>query len=87
MFGRKCDVIPLLNLSENFTTIGRDESSEDELTPNNSDPFACETDTVDKIGEEMSFLRQQTESEARMNIKLEQTRQKRIYDRKVKNNR
>ena len=27
MFERKCDVIPLLNLSENLTTIGRYESS------------------------------------------------------------
>ena len=35
----------------------------------------------------MDFIRQGIESEARLNIKVEQTRQKRIYDKKVKTNR
>ena len=91
MFGRKCEAVPLLNLSKSHSTYPTEQSSEDELIhPDSlslSDPYAIEIETIDDIGHEMKFIRQQNESEMRLNIKVEQVRQKRIYDKKVKTNR
>ena len=89
MFGRKCDAIPLLNLSKKYSTFTIEESSDDESIHSNSldDPFANEAESTDVLGEEMKFIRLQNESEARLNIKIEQKREKRIYDKKVKTNR
>ena len=90
MFGRKCDPVPLLNVSKNFTTYPIEpQSSEDEsiLSDTLADPFATELETICDIGNKMENIRQQTESEARVNIKIEQRRQKHIYDKKVKINR
>ena len=89
MFGCKCDAIPLLNLSKKYSTYPQEQSSDDESTHSDSlvDPFSNTTEVGDDIGNEMDFIRHGIESEARLNVKVEQTRQKRIYDKKVKNNR
>ena len=91
MFGRKCDAIPLLNLSRKLSTYPSEEpqSSENESIINETlvDPFDIEMEANDDLGSEMEFSRQQNESEARVNIKIEQSTQKRIYDKKVKKNR
>ena len=89
MFGRKCDAIPLLNASKHYSTYPTEQSSGDESIASDpqSDPYVNQIDDINGAGEEMAIIRQENESEARLNIKIEQTRQKRIYDKKVKTNR
>ena len=62
MYGRKCDAIPLLNLSKTYTTYPCDQSSEDESIQIDSqvDPYAVEHDNIDDIGDEVESIRQQT---------------------------
>ena len=89
MFGRKFDAIPLLNLSKSHTTYPNEQSSEDESIHIDSlvDPYAIQVESIGDMSNEMKLIHQQNESEARLNIKIEQKRQKRIYDKKVKTNR
>ena len=83
MFGRTCEVVPLLNLSKSHSTYPTEQSSEDESIHHDSlslsDPYAIEIETIDDIGHEMKFIRQQNESEVRLNIKVEQIRSETIH--------
>ena len=88
MFDRTCEAVPFLNLSKCHSTYPTEQSSEDEsIHPDPpSDLYAIEIESIYDIGHEMKFIRQQNESDVRLNIKVEQVRQKRIYDKKVKTN-
>ena len=79
MFGRRCNSIPLLKLKYYSTYPDENQSADDDSIYSDStdDPFANDEGNVNDIGDEM----------ARLNIKAEQARQKRIYDKKVKGNR
>ena len=78
-------------LSEHYSTYHNEKSPEDESSHSDpvADPFETDhaNESIDNIGNEMAYIRQLNESEARLNIKVEQMRQKRIYDKKVKTNR
>ena len=67
IFGRKCDAIPLLNLSKKYSTFTSEGSSGDEPIHSNSldDPFVNEAESTDVLGKEMKLIRHQ------MNRKLD----------------
>ena len=79
MFGRICDPTHLLKLSN--TTSVHDNSEKllfDEDTPlaESHCPFDVPIESVDETMNELRNIRTQNEIEARMNIKIEQFRQK-----------
>ena len=73
----------ILNLSKSHSTYPTEQSSEDvSIHPDPlRDPYVIEIENIDDIGHEMKLIRKQNES---LNIKVDQVRQKRIYDKKVK---
>ena len=69
MFGRKCDVIHLLNPSKTCTTYPSEQSSDDESIQREPqvDPYFKNTQTdTDDVGDEIKFFRKQNETEARL---------------------
>ena len=69
MFGRRCNSIPLLKLSKDYSTYPDENQSADDddsiYSDSTDDPLANDEGNVDDIGDEMHFIRQQNESEAR----------------------
>ena len=63
----------LLKLSKNYSTYPDDNQSADDdsiYSDSTDDPFANDEGNIDDIGDEMHFIRQQNESEARLNIEV-----------------
>ena len=93
MFGRKCDPATLLKLSNNANTEEASNVSEEELSDNDDsqteshDPFSLPPCLIHEQVNELKNIRTQNEMEARMNVKVEQFRQKKIFDKKVMDNR
>ena len=100
MFGCKCDSVPLLKLSNKFDVYPQltndelsldydydDDDNDDYDDVAHEHPFAVDIVSTDYWGNELKYIRQQNEYQARINIKVEQSRQKRVYDTKVKKNR
>ena len=92
MFGRKCNPVHLIKLCNNASM--QDDSgeyeeslSDEEALTEYHDEFSGPLDAIAEDLNDLQNIRTQNQIEARMNIKIEQTTQKRIFVKKVKDNR
>ena len=82
MFGREFDHLPLIRLLD-FDEEKVEEESDDE--DRELDILEKDTSTDWKL--DLDHIRQQQRDDALANIKAEQTKQKKLYDKKVQANR
>ena len=90
MFGRKCDPAKLIKLTNKSYVKSEelDEKLSDEEVPREiNDTFDGPLDSVNDAMRELQKVRTQNQTDARMYVKIEQSRQKKIYDQKVQDNR